>query len=121
MALRVGGPPSGVLAHGSNGAVLVSEHGRLLATVDYPSPPIRRLVVMDFNGDGLNDVILVSELGVFGYAQSLHLGGSTLSTLLCVALGAMGLLLWAHQANQAALYGGAGPGARKLRSTEYTD
>ena len=46
--------------------VLVSEHGRLLDTLWLPSPPVQPAMVADFNGDGLNDILVVTDEGVFG-------------------------------------------------------
>jgi hypothetical protein len=118
LALHVHGIPSSILAAGQDAAVVVSEHGNLLASMDLPAPPSQKLTVLDFNGDGLNDVVVVTPLGIFGYAQVQHMGGSTLTTLLMVAVAAMGLLLWNHHTSQSAIQG---PSGRKLRSTEYTD
>ncbi len=69
MSLHVHGVPGSVLAAGEQGAVVLSEHGRVLASFDLPLRPSQRLVVADFNGDGLNDIIEVTAMGVFGWAQ----------------------------------------------------
>jgi hypothetical protein len=50
-------------------AVVVSEHGNTLAELELPEAPIQPLVVADFNGDGLNDIVLVTAQGVYGYVQ----------------------------------------------------
>lgn len=49
--------------------MIVSEHGRTLAELELPAPPIQPLMVADFNGDGLNDIVLVTSRGVYGYVQ----------------------------------------------------
>lgn len=115
ISLHRHGVPGTILAAGENGAVLVSEHGRELASLDFPTAPTQRLVVADFNGDGLNDIIEITPVGAFAWAQVQHVGGNTLSMLLAVATVAMALLLW--NSNTMASTGGA----KKLRSTEYTD
>eukprot|EP00195_Chlamydomonas_chlamydogama_P008599 CAMPEP_0202890806 /NCGR_PEP_ID=MMETSP1392-20130828/1099_1 /ASSEMBLY_ACC=CAM_ASM_000868 /TAXON_ID=225041 /ORGANISM="Chlamydomonas chlamydogama, Strain SAG 11-48b" /LENGTH=667 /DNA_ID=CAMNT_0049574447 /DNA_START=241 /DNA_END=2241 /DNA_ORIENTATION=+ len=74
--------PTTILAAGANSAVILSEHGHLLDTLWLPHPPNQPLVVTDFNGDGLNDIVLVSAHGIYGYAQVQHMGGFTLSALL---------------------------------------
>ncbi len=58
-----------VLAAGERGAVVLSEHGHELAAVEFPLPPTQRLVVADFNGDGLNDLVEVTATGLFGWTQ----------------------------------------------------
>ena len=50
-------------------AVVVSEHGNVLAELELPEAPIQPLVVADFNGDGLNDLVAVTAQGVYGYVQ----------------------------------------------------
>lgn len=53
-------------AAGTEAAVLISEHGHLLDSLWLPGPPVQPLLVVDFNGDGLNDIVLVTNEGVFG-------------------------------------------------------
>jgi hypothetical protein len=51
-------------------ALVLSEHGNRLAQLYYPdSSPTLPLQVADFNSDGLNDLMLVTKDGVYGYAQ----------------------------------------------------
>ncbi len=69
LSLHAHGVPGAVLAAGERGAVVVSEHGRELAAVEFPLPPTQRLVVADFNGDGLNDLVEVTATGLFGWTQ----------------------------------------------------
>lgn len=41
----------------------------------HPSPPHPQpLIVADFDGDGLTDILAVSHEGVYAYAQILHPG-----------------------------------------------
>ncbi|KAG1681506.1 hypothetical protein FOA52_014012 [Chlamydomonas sp. UWO 241] len=118
MALHRHAVPTTVLAAGSEAAVLVSEHGRLLDVLWLPAPPVQPLIVVDFNGDGLNDVIVVTLEGVFGYAQVQHYGGFTLSALLACLIVAMGVLFYTQHGGPD---GDSRARSRKLRSTEYVD
>lgn len=116
MAMHRQAVPTTILAAGHEAAVLVSEHGNLLDALWLPAPPIQPLLVVDFNGDGHNDIILVTSTGVFGYAQVQHYGGFTLSALLGCLIIAMLVVFYTQQP-----VGGGLTKGRKLRSTEYVD
>lgn len=73
--------PSGVLAAGSNAATILSEHGRELWSGDLPSVPLQKLVIMDVNFDGYNDLVMISEDGIFSWLQVRSPGGSGVSAL----------------------------------------
>lgn len=133
--------PTAVLVVGFDQGVVVSEHGNELANFHVAFPPSAPAVVADFDGDGLNDVIIVTRSGVFGYSQVQHLGGLSFGALLLTLIVAMAIV-WYSQFNDtgaAALLAGTGSGSfgavvsggvsgsgasargRKLRSTEYVD
>ncbi|GLI67342.1 hypothetical protein VaNZ11_011416 [Volvox africanus] len=129
MALYTHAVPTTVLAAGSDHAVVVSEHGRVLAELELPSAPTQPLVVTDFSGDGLNDIILVTHNGLYGYVQVPHLaGGMSLSALLLTLVVALGLVYFTQhydpmgsQGSGGVGGGGAGRRTAKLRSTDYVD
>ena len=74
--------PSGILAAGSDTLTILSEHGRELWTSgDFPHPPIQQLVVLDVNFDGYNDLILVTDAGLFGWTQYRAPPGTGVSAL----------------------------------------
>jgi hypothetical protein len=73
LAFRQGAVPAALLAVGSDAAVAVSEHGSELARLSLAFAPTAPPVVADFNGDGLNDLLFVTGVGLFGYAQVQHL------------------------------------------------
>lgn len=75
-----------------------------------PSAP---LISADFTGDGLTDVMVVSEEGIFGYAQVRRPGGVPFSILLALLIMAMIAVYTTHQ---------TGPKASSLaRSTDRVD
>lgn len=137
--------PAAVLAVGAEAGVVISEHGNDLATFHVAFPPVAPAVVADFDGDGLNDIVIVTRGGVFGYSQVQHLGGLSFGALLLTLIVAMGIVWYSQQYDASGLMGAAAaavvpgmmPGsasmaaigalggqaarARKLRSTEYVD
>lgn len=70
LPLRSRAIPSALLAGGQHMAVVLSEHGNRLAQLYFPDSPILPLQILDFNADGLNDLILVTRGGVYGYSQA---------------------------------------------------
>eukprot|EP00878_Enallax_costatus_P020315 GHUV01021467.1.p1 GENE.GHUV01021467.1~~GHUV01021467.1.p1 ORF type:complete len:297 (+),score=35.87 GHUV01021467.1:307-1197(+) len=141
LALRPDAIPTAVLVIGFGQGVVVSEHGNELADFHVAFPPSAPAVIADFDGDGLNDVIIVTRSGVFGYSQVQHLGGLSFGALLLTLIVAMAIVWYSQfydtgaSALLAATASGSlsgvvpggvpGPGAiargRKLRSTEYAD
>lgn len=81
MSLRVHGPPEVILVAGENVAELLSPSGSQLTSVFLPSPPTHELVVADFSGDGLNDLIVVTSVGVYGFVQMQQPGALLFSSL----------------------------------------
>ena len=74
--------PSGILAAGSDTLTIMSEHGReLWSSGDFPHPPIQKIVVLDVNFDGYNDLILVTDAGLFGWTQHRAPPGTGVSAL----------------------------------------
>lgn len=145
LALRPHSIPLAVLAIGFENGFVISEHGNALASFHVAFPPVAPAVVADFDGDGLNDIIVVTRGGVFGYSQVQHLGGLSFGALLLTLIVAMGIVWYSQQYDASGLMGAAAaavpgmmPGSglgigglagvsaqaarsRKLRSTEYVD
>lgn len=81
MSLRVHGPPQLILVAGENEAVVLSPSGSQLSGFFLPSPPTHALVVADFSGDGLNDLIVATSNGVYGFVQVQQPGALLFSSL----------------------------------------
>jgi hypothetical protein len=45
------------------------------------SPVISKVLIQDFNGDGINDLIIQTKDGYYGYSTKIHRGLSLLSFL----------------------------------------
>lgn len=69
MALRAGGHAEVILAAGETQAVVVSATGHVLTSLHLPTAPQQPIMVMDFNGDHLNDIIIISSIGIYGFIQ----------------------------------------------------
>lgn len=60
-------------AAGTWAGSIVSEHGRVLDTLDLPDVPTQPLVLLDFNFDGYNDIVLVGRVRAARSALALAL------------------------------------------------
>uniref|UniRef100_A0A0E0N8E6 FG-GAP repeat-containing protein n=1 Tax=Oryza rufipogon TaxID=4529 RepID=A0A0E0N8E6_ORYRU len=101
-SLRAYDPKQVIIAGGDLEAVVISPSGGLLASIELPAPPTHALVLEDFNGDGLTDIILVTSGGVYGFVQTRHPGALFFSTLvgcLIVVIGVIFVSLHLNSSN----------------------
>ena len=110
------GEPEVALAVGATRATFVTPSGYVLATLRLPARPIAPVLVEDVNGDGLNDVVLRTERGVFAWTQASRVGAKPFSAL----AGALCLLVGGTLVAQTAHARAAGM-RRLVRSTEMDD
>ncbi|MCO5570133.1 hypothetical protein L7F22_023850 [Adiantum nelumboides] len=82
ISLRAHGPPQLILVAGETEAVILTASGRQLSSFFLPSPPTHELVVADFSGDGLNDIIVVASNGLYGFVQVQQPGALFFSSLI---------------------------------------
>ena len=59
-----------ILFCGQDGCTLISSSnaGRLLSSIAFPQSSIYRPIVVDFNKDGIDDVIIFSQDGIWGFS-----------------------------------------------------
>lgn len=114
MALRRHAIPSVILAAGDHEATLVSEHGHELASFELPERPTQPLIVIDFNMDGYNDIVVVGHNGLYGWAQVRRPGAVPFSALIGVLIVTMLTVFVMQQ-------GFMQTGAKKGRSTDRID
>ncbi|XP_015689377.1 uncharacterized protein LOC102718059 [Oryza brachyantha] len=101
-SLRAYDPKQVIIAGGDLEAVVISPSGGLLASIELPAPPTHALVLEDFSGDGLTDIILVTSGGVYGFVQTRHPGALFFSTLvgcLIVVIGVIFVSLHLNSSN----------------------
>ena len=65
--------------------------------ISMQAPPSKPFVAADFTGDGLTDLIMISNEGLFGYAQVRRPGGVPFSILLALLIVAMIAVYTTHQ------------------------
>lgn len=105
-----------LLAAGSHTAIILSPQGHALDLLTLPATPAIPLQVVDFDGDGNNDIILLSRDGVYAFVQVRHIGGLPFSTLIGILLIAMAAVYFTQVQPQAKRQGG-----KKGRSTDRVD
>lgn len=81
-----------VIAVGDNTmTVLHSQDGSVAQMVPIPGAPVGPVIVVDFNGDGVNDVLLVTTHGVYGFVGAVQVRSTSVAGLLA---GMTGVLLF---------------------------
>jgi len=90
-----GVPPKArpIVLAGDNSVSLISPgHGSVLATATFPQPSVRRPMLVDFNGDGITDIVVVTNEAIWGYRVSVSTGSSIFFRIV-VGLLVAGLML----------------------------
>ena len=67
-----------VLVGDTSIALISPGHGRVLATAPFPLPSIRKPILVDFNGDGTTDIVVITREAVWGYRVTIWAGSSIL-------------------------------------------
>ena len=98
--LRIHAFPSAILVAGSHAAVVLSEKGNELASFSFPDTPILPLEIVDLDGDGLNDILVISERMIYAYIQVQNLGGRPFGMLVLCLIVAMGTIYASQHTGQ---------------------
>ncbi|KAK3131349.1 hypothetical protein QOZ80_6BG0505260 [Eleusine coracana subsp. coracana] len=101
-SLQAYDPKEVIVAGGDQEAVVISSAGSILAIIELPAPPTHALVLEDFSGDGLTDIILVTSGGVYGFVQTRQPGALFFSSLvgcLIVIIGVIFVSLHLNSSN----------------------
>lgn len=93
---RPGSPLRPILLSGEEGAALISPaSGRVLSSVAFPQPVTSQPLLGDLNGDGTDDLLVVSADGLWGYRVVVETGRSgffrivVVTLLICIAIAAL--------------------------------
>lgn len=101
-SLRAYDPKEVIIAGGDQEAVVLSPSGSILAMIELPAPPTHALLLEDFSGDGLTDIILVTSGGIYGFVQTRQPGALFFSTLvgcLIIVIGVIFVSLHLNSSN----------------------
>lgn len=79
--LKVGGDPEVILVAGESEGVILAPNGVELASITLPTNPLEPILVADFNGDRLNDLIVTTSIGTYGFVQVRQPGAYLFSSL----------------------------------------
>ena len=84
---RPGSPVRPVLLSGEDGAALISPaSGRVLSSIVYPQGVVSQPLLADLNGDGTDDMLVVTSSAVWGYRVVVETGRSGGFTIVVVTL-----------------------------------
>lgn len=98
-SLRVHDNQQMILIAGDQEASVISPSGTIMTTIELPAAPTHALVSGDFSGDGLNDLILVTANGVYGFVQTRQPGALFFSTLVGCLIIVMGVIFVTQHLN----------------------
>ncbi|KAL9184470.1 hypothetical protein ACHAXT_002556 [Thalassiosira profunda] len=84
---RPGSPVRPILLSGEDGAALISPaNGKVLSAVTYPQRVASHPLLADLTGDGTDDLLVVSDDGIWGYRVVVETGRSGGFTIVVVTL-----------------------------------
>ncbi|KAG5470699.1 hypothetical protein LSCM1_01945 [Leishmania martiniquensis] len=73
-------------------SIIKTKNGRVTRSIPLREPPVAPVLVVDFNGDGTNDLIVVSKYHIFGFVGSSRASSETVSALMLLLVGVLGIL-----------------------------
>eukprot|EP01018_Ginkgo_biloba_P019028 Gb_32356 [translate_table: standard] len=99
LPLRVHGPQEGILVAREQEALIISPSGSQLTSMFLPSPPTQPILYGDFSNYVLNDLILVTSNGIYGFVQTRQPGALFFSSLVGCLIVVMGVMLVSQHFN----------------------
>ncbi|KAH9578611.1 hypothetical protein LSM04_000669 [Trypanosoma melophagium] len=66
--------------------------GRVLRTVELEFPPVAPVIVQDFNGDGINDIIVITSQGIYGFVVGMQTSSDTVTALMILMVSLLAVL-----------------------------
>ncbi|CAN6162583.1 unnamed protein product [Urochloa humidicola] len=112
-SLRAYDPKQVIIAGGDQEAVVLSPSGGILAIIELPAPPTHALILEDFSGDGLTDMVVVTSGGVYGFVQTRQPGALFFSTLVGCLIVVIGVIFVSLHLNSSS------SGKPRASSAEY--
>ncbi|GET91635.1 hypothetical protein, conserved [Leishmania tarentolae] len=73
-------------------SIIKTKNGKVTRSISLEEPPVAPVLVVDFNGDGTNDLIIVSRYHIFGFVGSSRASSETIAVLMLLLVGLLGIL-----------------------------
>ncbi|KAG8341165.1 hypothetical protein ERJ75_001648400 [Trypanosoma vivax] len=90
-----------IIAVGESCLTLLSARtGRVMRVVLLDEVPVAPVIVQDFNGDGINDIIVVTEGGIYGYVMGAQTSSDTITALMILMIGLLAVLVAVREMNR---------------------
>lgn len=106
-----------VLAVGDKSlTVLHAKSGATVQQLVLPHPPLGPLLVADFNGDEVSDVLVVTRQGIYGFEGAVQTNNAGVATLLFTSICSLLILFFTRDANLWPLSSGGGADSGYWRS-----
>ncbi len=100
-----------ILALGDTDIMIYDRHGKLIGKGAVSQPPIKPPIIADIDGDGIEDIVVVSSDEIVFYKLSIELGSQYLVS--CIIILSMGII-FAHIIGR----GGIVAGKKRQRATD---
>ncbi|KAG5496354.1 hypothetical protein JKF63_02656 [Porcisia hertigi] len=73
-------------------SIIKTKNGKVTHSIALREPPVAPALVVDFNGDGTNDLIIVSKYHIFGFVGRSRASSETVAALMLLLVGLLGIL-----------------------------
>lgn len=80
-------------------SIIKTKNGRVTRSVPLEEPPVAPVLVVDFNGDGTNDLIIVTKYHIFGFVGNSQGTSETVAALMLLLVGMLGILFAVREKN----------------------
>ncbi|KPA84910.1 hypothetical protein ABB37_01362 [Leptomonas pyrrhocoris] len=80
-------------------SIIKTKNGKVTRTIALAEAPVAPVQVVDFNGDGTNDLIVVSKFAIYGFVGSSQSSSETVAALMLLLVGLLGLLFAIREKN----------------------
>ncbi|KAK7202003.1 hypothetical protein NESM_000268400 [Novymonas esmeraldas] len=80
-------------------SIIKTKNGKVTRSIVLTEPAVAPVLVVDFNGDGTNDLIIVSKYNIFGFIGSSQASSETVAALMLLLVGLLGILFAVREKN----------------------
>ncbi|EKF32752.1 hypothetical protein MOQ_003389 [Trypanosoma cruzi marinkellei] len=72
--------------------ILSTRTGRVLRTIELEHPPVAPVILRDLNGDGINDIVVVTKEGIYGFVVGTQTSSDTVTALMILMVALLAVL-----------------------------